>query len=85
MDTDADMTFSKNRGHGHGADKLRTRVSTDLWLTVEFDRFSLAQTLKAIFTKIHLGYEIKSIDNWCLVQLCEKSELNETGMTKVCR
>ena len=56
------MTFSKNRGHGHGADKPRTRVSTDLWLTVEFDRFSLAQTLKAIFTKIHLGYEIKSID-----------------------
>ena len=31
-------------------------------LTVEFDRFSSAQTLQAIFTKIHLGYEIKSID-----------------------
>ena len=25
------VTFSKNRGHGHDADKPRTRVSTDLW------------------------------------------------------
>ena len=31
-DADTDMTFSKNRGHGHNADKPRTRVSTDLWL-----------------------------------------------------
>ena len=29
-DTDADMNFLKNRGHGHGADKPRTRVSADL-------------------------------------------------------
>ena len=31
MDADTDMNFSKNRGHGHVADKPRTRVSTDLW------------------------------------------------------
>ena len=31
-DTDADMNFLKNRGHGHGADKPRTRVSADLCL-----------------------------------------------------
>ena len=30
-DADTDMNFSKNRGHGHGADKPRTRVSADLW------------------------------------------------------
>ena len=29
-DADTDMNFLKNRGHGHGADKPRTRVSTDL-------------------------------------------------------
>ena len=29
-DADTDMNFSKNRGHGHGADKPRTRVSADL-------------------------------------------------------
>ena len=28
---DADMNFSKNCGHGHDADKPRTRASTDLW------------------------------------------------------
>ena len=27
---DTDMNLLKNRGHGHGADKPRTRVSTDL-------------------------------------------------------
>ena len=31
-DADTDMNFLKNRGHGHGADKPRTCVSTDLWL-----------------------------------------------------
>ena len=31
-DTDVDMNFLKNRGHGHGADKPRTRVSADLCL-----------------------------------------------------
>ena len=30
-DADMDMIFLKNRGHGHEADKPRTRVSTDLW------------------------------------------------------
>ena len=30
-DMDADMNFLKIRGHGHGADKPRTCVSTDLW------------------------------------------------------
>ena len=30
-DADTDMNFLKNRGHGHGADKPRTCVSTDLW------------------------------------------------------
>ena len=34
MDADTDMNFSKNRGHGHGADKPRTRVSADLWSQV---------------------------------------------------
>ena len=29
-DADTDMNFLKNRGHGHGADKPRTRVSADL-------------------------------------------------------
>ena len=29
-DADTDMIFSKNRGHGHDADRPRTRVSTDL-------------------------------------------------------
>ena len=29
---DTDMNFLKNRGHGHGADKPRTRVSADLCL-----------------------------------------------------
>ena len=29
-DADTDMNFLKNRGHGHGADKPRTCVSTDL-------------------------------------------------------
>ena len=29
-DADTDMIFSKNRGHGHDADKPRTCVSTDL-------------------------------------------------------
>ena len=29
-DADMDMIFLKNRGHGHQADKPRTRVSTDL-------------------------------------------------------
>ena len=31
-DADTDMNFLKNRGHGHGADKPRTRVSADLCL-----------------------------------------------------
>ena len=31
-DADTDMIFSKNRGHGHDADRPRTRVSTDLCL-----------------------------------------------------
>ena len=37
-DADTDMNFSKNRGHGHGADKPRTRVSTDLCLEIGFGK-----------------------------------------------
>ena len=38
-DADTDMIFSKNRGHGHDADKPRTCVSTDLCLQLCFKRF----------------------------------------------
>ena len=33
---DTGMNFLKNRGHGHGADKPRTRVSNDLCLADQF-------------------------------------------------
>ena len=47
---DTDMTFSKNRRHGHDADKPRTRVSTDLWFS---EWFRLGGALDSI-TRQHL-------------------------------
>ena len=44
-DADTGMTFSKNRGHGHDADKPRTRVSTDLCLPVESFQYFLLEWL----------------------------------------
>ena len=41
-DTDADMTSSKNSGHGHEANKPRTRVSTDLWGSLNSDDINLS-------------------------------------------
>ena len=40
--TDADMNFSKNSGHGHDANKPRTRVSTDLWGSLNSDNINLS-------------------------------------------
>ena len=37
-DADTDMNFLKNRGHGHGADKPRTRVSADLCCRLRFNK-----------------------------------------------
>ena len=45
-DADTDMNFSKNRGHGHGADKPRTRVSTDLCYAPPKSRFLFFQSQK---------------------------------------
>ena len=44
-DADTDMNFLKNRGHGHGADKPRTRVSTDLWLLIIYCLFKIIKGL----------------------------------------
>ena len=44
-DADTDMNFSKNRGHGHGADKPRTRVSADLWPKVLTSNFNFDEAI----------------------------------------
>ena len=42
-DADTDMDFLKNRGHGHGTDSPRTRVSADLC----WKRFSMPKDVES--------------------------------------
>ena len=51
-DADTDMIFSKNRGHGHDADRPRTRVSTDLWLGIQSPNLQTAKKFPRVLKVI---------------------------------